>query len=488
MEPSDKANDYSSLDANRDYFQTVLPFSVILGILAAIGIFVNIFILYVYAFKYPTCNFKYFVLVLGIIDFLSCCLTIPGEIYTHYTWFTMPSIGLCKAKSFFNTATVTCSSVVLLLISIDRFRKICCPHGWQIRPHHALRLSLGLIIVASLWVSPAIVLCGPQSYEMVFRGGTINVTICLKDDAYKDTIWPPLVMKGMYVGPNIVIMVITVVLYIFIGKVIFQRTKENKASRNASIMDRIAREEKTTNDNITKSETWNGSGFARDETTMHDSHEKSKTWNASSSEREETMVHDTLSLEKSDTWNDPSFVDSEFPTMHNHLRDEQRKSNEFSVSITPEDTLNRDIANIPPCFHPHLPIQNRRRTVKRSHRPKRKRHDSKQYAKVLRRRSYARVRRKTLMMFILTAFFVVSTSIYLFFASRMSDNGEFFQNMTLEQEIIVMFFYRFYYFNSLVNAVVYGVLDPRFRRAIRRVSRRVSWSVTSRSFALPMRD
>ena len=352
----------------------------------------------------------------------------------------MPSVGLCKAKSFFNAATVTCSSVVLLLISIDRFRKICCPHGWQIRPFHALRLSVCLSIVAFVWSSPAIVLCGPQTYELEFNGDTINVTICLKDDTYKNTIWPSLVMKGVYVGPNIVIMVTTVVLYVFIAKVIFQRTNDNKSTRNALVMGRL--------------------------------------------EREEKAVHDTL--EKSETWNDPSVLDSEFATLRNHIRDEQRKSNEISVSTTPEDTLDREIAITPPRFHLQVPIQNGRQVVRRSPRMKRKRQDSKHYSKVLRRRSYARVRRKTLIMFILTAFFVVSTSIYFFLASQMSDNGVFFQDMTLVQEIIVMFFFRFYYFNSLVNAIVYGVLDPRFRRAIRRASRRVSWSVTS--FTLTMRN
>ena len=424
---------YSALDANRDYFQTVLPFSVVLGILSTIGIFANIFILYVYAFKYPPCNFKYFVLVLGTIDFLSCCLTIPGEIYTQYTWFTMPSVGLCKAKSFFNAATVTCSSVVLLLISIDRFRKICCPHGWQIRPVHALRLSVSLSILAFVWSSPAIVLCGSQTYEMDYSGDNIHVTICLKDDTYKDTIWPSLIMKAIYVGPNIVIMVTTVVLYVFIAKVIFQRTDDKKPTRNASIMARLA--------------------------------------------REANMVNGTL--EKSETWNDPSVVDSDFATLRNSIRDEQCKSNEVSNSVTPDDTVDRHVVNKLPSFQLQLSRQNERRIIRRSPKIKRKRLDSKHYVKVLRRRSYARVRRKTLIMFILTTFFVVSTSVYFFLASQMSDNGVFFKDMTLVQDIVVMFFFRFYYFNSLVNAVVYGVLDPRFRRAIRRASRRMSWSVTS---------
>lgn len=422
---------YSALDANRDYFRATLPFAIVWGLLSVIGIFGNSFVLYVYAFKYPLCNFKYFVQVLGTIDLLSCILTIPGEVYTQYTWFTMPSVELCKAKSYFNTATVTCSSVVLLLISIDRFRKICCPHGWQVRPVHAFRLSAGLSVVSFIYTSPAIIFCGPQTYDMDFKGGNVTVTICLKDDTYKNTSWPSSVMNYGYVTPNVAIMVIVLILYGLIAKSIFKRTDQKRMQQKISTLNR----------------------------TMTYSKERQNAF------------------ENSETWNELSIVDSEFGTLRHSVGEGQRQSKEFS--ITPEGTIDRSIRTDLPCSSLQVPKLKKRRVIKSSPRIRRRRQNSKNYAKVVRRRSYARLRRKTLIMFILTIFFIVSTSLYFTLASQMSDKGVFFKNMSLLQEIIVMFFFRFYYFNSLINAMVYGLLDPRFRRAVRRASRRMSRSMTS---------
>ena len=423
---SQQAN-ISAADVNRNYFQAVLPFSVVFGVLSAFGVFGNIFVLYVYAFRYPRCNFKYFVVVLGAIDLLSCLLTIPGEIYTQYTWFTMPSVGLCKAKSYFNVATVSCSSVVLLLISIDRHRKVCYPHRWQIRPIYALRLSVGLSIVAFLWSSPAIVFCGPQTYEMDYEGRNITVTICLKDDKYKSTIWPSVTMKALYIGPNIFIMITTVILYSLMARVIFKRTKQRQKSSTLNRM-MVPRQ------NLNRTE-------------------------------------------KSITANEQSVIDSELVSVHSCNQNGLSQSNE--VSITPESTIDRKIAMMSADMQLNIPVPKYPRVIRSSPRIKRKCPDRKHNGSVLRRSSHARVRRKTLIMFILTAFFVISTSIYFVLASQMSEKGIFFQDMSLWQEIIVMFFFRFYYFNSLINAVVYGVLDPRFRRAVRRASQRMSRSMTS---------
>ena len=419
---------FTSSDVNADYFQSVLPFSVVLGLLSAVGTFGNAFVLYVYAFKYPVCNFKYFVLVLGAIDLLSCLLTIPGEIYTQYTWFTMPSVELCKAKSFLNVATVSCSSIVLLLISIDRYRKVCCPHDWQIKPRCALRLSVAMSIITFLWASLGYIFCGPQTYVMDYKGRNVTVTICLKDDEYKNTIWPPLVMKAGYVGPISLIMMATVALYTLIARVIFKRTAQSTSTQKFTTISGVIDRRKKHN------------------------------------------VNETV-----ETMNEPSILDSEFVPVYQNAKNGTHKSGENSLS--PDNTLDRnsgkdDILLAVPKIEHRSPISYSSRIRRRSP-------VSKHYGSVLRRTSHARVRRKTLIMFILTAFFVITTSVYFSMASQMSDKGAFFKDMHLWQEIIVMFFYRLYYFNSLINSIVYGILDQRFRRALRRASRRMSRSMTS---------
>ena len=416
----------SAVDVNRNYFQVVLPFSVVFGLLSAFGVFGNIFVLYVYAFRYPHCNFKYFVMVLGATDLLSCLLTIPGEIYTQYTWFMMLSVGLCKAKSHFNVATVSCSSVVLLLNSIDRHRKVCYPHRWQIRPVYALRLSVGLSIFTFLLSSSALIFCGLQTYEMDYKGLNVTVTICLIDNKYTSTIWPSVIMKALYMGPNVLIMVTTVVLYGLIARAIFKRTKQGQQLSSNYQMMMIPRRNLILPEN-------------------------SNTANESRFERESSRDNECVSARAS------------------------------SQNGQPEITSARKLAMSLDDLQRNIPVSKCTRVVRSLPRLKRRHHGSNYNGSLYRRTPGARLRRRTLIMFILTAFFVISTSVYFVLASQMSDKGIFFQDMSLWQESIVMFFFRFYYFNSLINPVVYGVLDPRFRRVIRRASQQIFRSLIVRT-------
>lgn len=90
------------LKLNSEMQDAVLWVTVYVGIEAVLGFFGNLLVIYVFFFRYQVCNFRYFVLCLALIDFVSCVTTVPGEIITQTYWYIYPSRYLCKAKSFFN--------------------------------------------------------------------------------------------------------------------------------------------------------------------------------------------------------------------------------------------------------------------------------------------------------------------------------------------------------------------------------------------------
>ena len=92
-----------------------------------------------------------------MIDLTSCLTTLPGEVLTQTFWYVYPVSMICKVKSFFNMFTVESSALLLLIIAIDRHRKICYPFGWQIRPISAKLLCLVTLCIAFILALPVCV-------------------------------------------------------------------------------------------------------------------------------------------------------------------------------------------------------------------------------------------------------------------------------------------------------------------------------------------
>ena len=80
-----------------------------------------------------------------------------------------------------------------------------------------------------------------------------------------------------------------------------------------------------------------------------------------------------------------------------------------------------------------------------------------------RRDFYTKVKRKTLIMFVLTITFIVTTILYLTLLSFIAHG--ILPSLTDTQRAVYFFFFRLYFINHVINPIVYGVLDPQFRAA-----------------------
>ena len=488
--------DFPAVDINKNFVNTAIPLSIALGLLCSVGIFGNIFILYVYTKKYPVCNFRYFVITIGIIDLSRALLTIPAEIYTQYTWLIGPISWICKMKIFFNTVSITYSTCILLLIGIDRFRKACRPHGWQMRPELALKLSIALGTLAVAWSVPALIFCGPQTFMMKYDDSSLKVTICLKDSSYINTLWPFLLLNILYAAPTCIAMIVTLVLYALIARAIFKRTKKRRGVKTISTPIRTEIENEGSLDESVDglSDTVNeasidGAGAATDTNSASRSEiELSKSEGActlvsfTSNERGYVNVNSGLT---STTANERGYVNAgSTPTTANDR-------GYVNVSTGPAPTtctsngrgyVNVKIVSSKPTFLFNFPLIDVKALKDRPLNQESytlKKPLSNLYSRASRRRQRRRMRRNTLIMFTLTLCFVVSILVYFVLAIQLSDTEEFFKGLTLWQAVLVMFFLRLYYFNILINIVVYGLLDPRFRRVLRKARRRMSVSVAS---------
>lgn len=96
-----------------------------IGVLLLTGMIGNGLVIYVYARKPKTTTNRIFILALAILDFLSCTVVIPFEIYDLGHTFTFTRTILCKLARFSEFMLILGAGFTLVAISIDRYVHLC---------------------------------------------------------------------------------------------------------------------------------------------------------------------------------------------------------------------------------------------------------------------------------------------------------------------------------------------------------------------------
>lgn len=219
-------------DVNRAYAKALLPFAVLIGIFCAVGICGNALVITIFSVsqEYRNTNFRVFVISLGIIDLLSCITLMPAEIFKTRHYFKFPDSTQCKVKCFFNIFAMNAAAYVLLVICIDRYRKVCQPLRQQIWPGMASRIMV-IVIFASLILSiPAPIMCGMQHEKVTMAGNrTVVLQVCSAEKQFHDSIVRYVYKFGLSIALVIVALAF-IIMYILIVRVIIRHRRERSGT------------------------------------------------------------------------------------------------------------------------------------------------------------------------------------------------------------------------------------------------------------------
>ncbi|XP_071107579.1 galanin receptor 2a-like [Haliotis cracherodii] len=173
---------YTSLKQNPRFFN-----GVVVSLFMTIGILGNTLVFCIQHFKCKPTTFSFFVKVLAVLDLMSCVVTMPIDIVVK----TVPNLSsidmftACKTAHYFAYATSVSSGTVLLLIAVERYRKICQPLGRAIEPRLARILCAIAITVALSVSSLTTMVTGPQTIELNWNNRLINLTVCRAEEELK---------------------------------------------------------------------------------------------------------------------------------------------------------------------------------------------------------------------------------------------------------------------------------------------------------------
>ena len=206
-------SEYYKHEFNSEFTKKVLPVSIVFGLTACLGFIANMFVVYIYGTKYKQCNFKYFLFVLGLIGTVQCSVMLPTQVAEMHYWFIFPTSWLCRVSAYVFGYTVIACYMILLLIAIDRFRKVCHPYEWQIQSNTARKLCYLVSALSLVFAAPPGIVSGDHQYMTEYKGGNITVTVCATDDIFLNRDWAMYFMLMVGGVPITIIIIVTCVLY-----------------------------------------------------------------------------------------------------------------------------------------------------------------------------------------------------------------------------------------------------------------------------------
>ena len=416
---------------NQRIFHRLLPITILTGTEALLGLIGNVLILSVYSRFYQQCNFRYFVLFLAFYDLTSCLTALPGEMYLQLNWFNFRYDSICKIKSYFNVFTAWGSAFTLFLLAFDRYQKVCRPLTPSMQRSKALKLCVTGVILSFLVSIPDAVLWGKQSFTFSYvhtEGNyTLNLSICEKANKYKDAIYPFAYIVAVYILPIGVMALVICTVNILIAREMFCKKRKMKLSRSHR------------NSSIQTDAVSVMTISRRVRTSVYKAHGTRK----SSAKFENDDIH----VNKKDLTVTLSAISLERLSI-------KRMSSTTEVKEEDVKEVN-DGTNEGPDRRQRDTIRSRLRTVTQTSTD-----------------TDLRMMKKTLIMLILTSIFVLTITIYVALITVVAkSSGELDVMRQLENPrfVVFLFFLRLYYVNVVINLLLYGLLDYRFRRGLRRL-------------------
>ena len=496
----------------------VWPVTILIGVEAILGIVGNTLIILVYTLHYRRCNFKYFVLCLALIDITSCFTTLPGEMISQLHWYNYQYEWICKIKSYFNVFTVWSSALTLMLLAYDRYRKICRPLHWQIQPSWALRSCVISAGISGIAATPIIVLWGKQSYLYKGSNQNVTVTICEKSRFYADGVYPFVFIVGAYMAPIVIMIGITYVLNFKIAKAIFINIPAAQACNGLPLIPKSVElptmnegEETTQVDNKPKGEAnfqdihrcYSDAGKSLTNGPL--SHRLSSSMNLNHTTGDAGLIMNTrireLNIDSSSdirnysgTGNPPSDDHSKIKKSNEVVENQSENylsinyraklevtdpaehcqitqlgsysSSESSGSII----LKRSKRHFwSPIFNWKRSLSLSRRRVSEIDRGEIESMVGNRHSSIRRVTKTVQLKRKTEIMLVLTTVFTVTIIIYLVLSSFVATQDGILKQLTRSEKVIFFLFWRFYFINCIINPVLYGLMDPRFRNGLKEV-------------------
>lgn len=427
----DHGNQAAIEDLNTYLARLLIPNDVILAIYLVTGLFGNLLVIYVYSFKLKTKrDNRFFIPFLACFDMLACAIGDGFAMSLNILPVMFYGDTLCKTLWFLSEATTISSSLLLLVISLQRYLKVCRPFGVEVTSVWK-RTALAVTVVSACLVSsPAVMFYGEiQPYTLA----NITGVRCGKRDHASDLVFGLFIYNTILLAAAVVCIVTMAVLYGLIARVIYQQFLRH---RKSGLKVKKLRDKSKTSD---KSNTSVSYGDYEDRVTMRkDCSTASPSTGGQSTISSPTTPETELESQPEldiEGQSEDGFCSSS-QNCKEIIKDEKE---EKRIKRRSFDVLRDNVDNI------RVRLQ-RERVY-----------------------SHFRIHRCTYMFMTITLIFVASYLPRLVLMLLESLDPDFWALLSPSQIQVCYFLYRMYLINHVANPFIYGLFDSRFRSKAKRL-------------------
>lgn len=226
----------SVLDSlNADIAAQFIPLIVLLALAMTIGLSGNLAVMYRYGTQSKLTSSEIFIIALSLHDFLTCLIGIPSEIADLLHPLNFSSVEVCKLLKGLQAILVMTSSLLFLLITYDRYRRIC-KFGKMMTLSKTKRVCVLSFVLGAVSASPIFVFYGEQ--EVHLPTGNLTGVACTIADHYQGSI-AILIYYGVIVVYFVCCVIIIIVAYSLIRSRISKTRTSIKGRRKASAVGNI---------------------------------------------------------------------------------------------------------------------------------------------------------------------------------------------------------------------------------------------------------
>ncbi|XP_033735884.1 cholecystokinin receptor-like [Pecten maximus] len=424
-----------------DYWSDVLaeqlrPVLVIIASCLILGTLGNVFVMYIYWFGNKSPNEdRFFIPFLALFDICTCAVCSGSEIITEVRPLRFDNNTVCKMMAFSSIAFATMSSHLLLLITIDRYLKICTPF----RPQMTLRrkkLALAVIVCAGVAVSlPSVIVYGSVSVTM--WQGNVTGRLCINVPSGEERIWHLTYKTVMFIYGSAHFLAL-VVLYILILRSIYIRSRARLRLQSGQWQcpahDKKGRGGQGTEINESSKQMGNNC-------------------------QTETPEHSKGSIYSNAPINDGSAFPEEPVSVADDRRDSTpTPSDQDSGGQQTDEGFTMDTGKSQLCD-----IQTNQDSVPNTPQVHR------QNTKLVKSNKHLKIKglRLTLVFLVISIIYAITICLKLVLMTMESVKESFWTTMTPSEFVCFRFLYSAFVINFIVNPFVYGFLDREFQRTVK---------------------
>ena len=223
---------YNIVLSRKRIFNTVL-----VSMLLCIGIVANIFVIFIYKFRLGNKRQeRYFIPALAIVDLTAIISGSSLSVLRNIFAATFPSEAICKILWYTTSSVTPISALLLMVISISRYHKICQPQKPESTKRCKNLILFFTTCAVSLLAIPMVFLHGLRPFTVMHQNSNYsNVTgVSCTDIEIEDRNLRALKIVYMIVVFLIIVtsFLTLIILYIRIGLVIYSKfgTRKSKNS------------------------------------------------------------------------------------------------------------------------------------------------------------------------------------------------------------------------------------------------------------------